>query len=51
LTFTLTLTLLGLIKENMVTVLGGRSSLREDGSGGSKKNSLEKVRNRSEKAK
>lgn len=37
--------------ENTVKVLGGRSSLREDASGGSKKNSREKVRNRSEKAK
>lgn len=32
--------------ENTVKVLGGRSSLREDASGGSKKNSREKVRNR-----
>ena len=37
--------------EDTVKVLDGRSSLREDGSGGSKKNSLEKVRNGSEKAK
>lgn len=37
--------------ENTVKVLGGGSSLREDASGGSKKNSREKVRNRSEKAK
>lgn len=36
--------------EDTVKVLDGRSSLRDDGSGGSK-NSLEKVRNGSEKAK